>query len=123
MKLDNKIQPNITLVVLFLLIFMYDFYIQNGLEKLFSETHFDYNQVKRPLAICSTNHYLASCIGMPSGHAEAFTLLSCLLYFYKFIPLYYCILFIFLFSLQRVISNMHTLIQVIVGIIIVGDNM
>ena len=116
MKLDNKTKTNISLIVLFVLIFMYNFYIQNGLEKLFSETYFDYNLVKRPLARCSNTNHFTGCIGMPSGHAESFTLLSCLLYFYKFIPFYYCILFIFLFSFQRIISNMHTLNQVLVGI-------
>ena len=53
---------------------------------------------------------------MPSGHAETITIFSLLLYLYKFIPLWLCILLIFCISIQRVIFNYHTPFQVIVGI-------
>jgi hypothetical protein len=55
-------------------------------------------------------------LGMPSGHAEIATIISCILYYYKFISLWLCILLIFIFSLQRVIANRHTVFQVIIGI-------
>ena len=54
---------------------------------------------------------------MPSGHAETITILTYLLYYYKFIPLWLCFIVIFLFCLQRITSNMHTLPQVIIGIL------
>jgi hypothetical protein len=56
------------------------------------------------------------CIGMPSGHAETVTILSSLLYLYDFIPLWLCLILIIGVSGERVISNIHTLPQVLVGI-------
>ena len=103
-----------------IIIFFYHYFIHNGLEKIFCETYFDYNYIKRPLDKCSSNlnGQKLGCIGMPSGHAETVTIFSLLLYFYKFIPLWLSLLLIFIFSIQRIISNMHTLIQVLMGIIV-----
>ena len=95
----------------------YHFLLQNGLEKIFCETYFKYDNVKRPLEKCK-NGVSTKCIGMPSGHAETITIIASLLYLHKFISLPLCILLIFIFSAQRIISNMHTVLQVIVGIII-----
>lgn len=55
------------------------------------------------------------CTGMPFGHAEGSSVLAFLLYFYNFIPLWISLLFIIVISSQRVISNKHTIIQVIIG--------
>jgi membrane-associated phospholipid phosphatase len=52
---------------------------------------------------------------MPSGHAEGISVLCFLLYFYKFIPLWLCLSIITLVCLQRIVTNMHTLNQVLVG--------
>lgn len=109
---------HIFFIFFILFIFLYHSFIQNGLEKIFCETYIDYNFIKRPLKYCSNNWngQNTKCIGMPSGHAEMVTIILSLLYFYKFIPLWLCLLLIFIFSMQRIISNMHTIIQVIIGI-------
>jgi hypothetical protein len=114
MKLNN----GVNIFIIILLISFYHIRIQNGLEKKFSETYFNYEDVKRPLPRCS--NYLdgqpLGCIGMPSGHAETITILSSLLYLYDFIPLWLCLILIIVFSGQRITSQMHTLPQVLVGI-------
>lgn len=110
----------IQLLCLFILIATYHFTIQNGLEKIVFETYFDYNNVKRPLPKCTIqkNGTQTKCIGMPSGHAEVITIIATLLYTYKFISLPVCIVLIFLFSIQRILANMHTFRQVMAGILI-----
>jgi hypothetical protein len=99
---------------------MYHFYIHNNLEKLFSQTYFDYDKVKRPLSKCQNREKFArsGCIGMPSGHAETSSVFSFLLYFYKIIPLWACLLIISIISIQRITSHMHTINQVTVGVIL-----
>lgn len=107
--------------IIFIILFTsYHFYIHNGLEKFFSQTNFDYDSVKRPLSSCSdqNNSQRLRCIGMPSGHAETAAVFSFLLYFNKFIPLWVCLLFIYIISIQRITSHMHTLNQVVVGAIL-----
>ena len=113
-----KLNKDFNIVVLIILISLYHMSIQNDLEKKFSETYFNYDEIKRPLIRCSD--YLDGrtfeCIGMPSGHAETVTLLSSLLYLYDFIPLWLCLTLIIGVSGQRITSNMHTILQVLVGI-------
>jgi hypoxanthine phosphoribosyltransferase len=53
---------------------------------------------------------------MPSGHAETTTILSLILYYKKLIPFWICLLIIFGISLQRIVTNKHSLIQVLMGI-------
>lgn len=122
MKLNTIINKtfninNVLLVVTIIIISLYHSLLQNGLEKIFCETYFDYNFIKRPLYRCKNmaNGQATSCIGMPSGHAETITIFSLLLYFYKFIPLWLAITFIIMISLQRVFANMHTIQQVSIG--------
>jgi len=107
----------IHILSIIILVSLYNYFVQNGLEKTFSQTYFNYNDVKRPLPRCRTNETcdLLNCIGMPSGHAETASLFFFLLYFYKFIPLWVTLIFVLLFSMQRIIVNMHTISQVIVG--------
>ena len=115
MNIDTK---KINIMLIIFIVCLYHYYIQNGLEKEFSQTYLHYD-TKRPLKNCENKMYSSvSCIGMPSGHAETSTIFFSLLYIYKFISLPICILFIFLFSIQRVISSMHTVGQVIAGIIL-----
>ena len=113
-----KLNKDFNIVVLIILISLYHGTLQNDLEKNFSETYFNYDEIKRPLIRCSD--YLDGrtfeCIGMPSGHAETVTLLSSLLYLYDFIPLWLCLTLIIGVSGQRITSNMHTILQVLVGI-------
>jgi len=120
MKLMNVDIKKIKILVIIFIVCLYHFSIQNGLEKLFSQNYLHYDN-KRPLKNCENNKKMynsLSCLGMPSGHAEVSTILFSLLYIYKFISLPLCILFIFIVSIQRVISNMHTIGQVIAGIIL-----
>ena len=113
-----KLNKDFNIVVLIILISLYHGTLQNDLENNFSETYFNYDEIKRPLIRCSD--YLDGrsfeCIGMPSGHAETVTLLSSLLYLYDFIPLWLCLTLIIGVSGQRITSNMHTIPQVLAGI-------
>ena len=110
-----KLNKDFNIVVLIIFVCLYDYFIQNDLEKNFSETYFNYEEVKRPLPRCSNDQQFG-CIGMPSGHAEAITIMSSLLYLYDFIPLWLCLTLILIFSGQRITSNMHTVPQVLAGI-------
>lgn len=114
MKLNNK---TTYIILIIFLISIYHFYIHNKIEKLFSKTYFDYDTIKRPSILCDKEAKTSKlyCIGMPSGHAETFSVLAFLFYFYKIIPLWLCLIIILLVSLQRIISNRHTFIQVLVG--------
>jgi len=110
-----KLNKDFNIVVLIIFVCLYDYFIQNDLEKNFSETYFNYEEVKRPLPRCSNDQQFG-CIGMPSGHAETITILSSLLYLYDFIPLWLCLVLIIGVSGQRIISNIHTIPQVLAGI-------
>lgn len=114
MKLNSKSLQIITIIVL---LFGYHFFIHNALTKTFSQTYFNYSDVRRPLNMCDKeiNCTRLYCTGMPSGHAEGSSVLSFLLYFYKFIPLWLCLTILVITCLQRIIANKHTLNQVIVG--------
>jgi len=113
-----KLDKDFNIVILIFIICLYHGTLQNGLEKMFSETYFNYEEVKRPLPKCSKclNGQILGCIGMPSGHAETITILSLLLYLYNFIPLWLCLILIIVVSGQRITSQMHTLSQVVAGI-------
>ena len=115
MKSTNN---NIHILLFILIASIYNFFIQNGLEKIFCQTYFNNEYIRRPLNDClySKNSISTSCIGMPSGHAETITIFTGLLYLYKYIPLWLCLLLIFIFSIQRIIFSMHTFFQVIAGI-------
>jgi membrane-associated phospholipid phosphatase len=119
MKLIDEIKNNSILIITILLITSYHYHIQRNLEAMFFKQYFEYDSVKRPLSKCkeNLNNNSTLCIGMPSGHAETMTILTSLLYLYKFIPLWACVILIFAVSLQRIILNVHTIIQVVVGII------
>lgn len=105
-------------LLIIIIICIYHFAIQNGLEKSFSEAYFEYNTVRRPAHRCIKNDKNLrglNCIGMPSGHAEVITIFTVLLYIYGFIPLYISVLSIILVSYQRIYTNMHTVGQVVSG--------
>jgi hypothetical protein len=113
-----KLNKGLNIIILIILISLYHYFIQNSLEKFFSKTYFNYEKVKRPLIRCSNflDTQSLGCIGMPSGHAETSTLFSSLLYLYDFIPLWLCLILIIGVSGQRIISNIHTMSQVLAGI-------
>lgn len=110
-------KANSTIIISIILLGLYNYFIQNGLEKIFCQTYFNYNDVKRPLKRCNKGFEFKklNCIGMPSGHAETASLVLFLLYFNKVIPLWVCLFFIVCFSVQRIVTNMHTFNQVFVG--------
>jgi hypoxanthine phosphoribosyltransferase len=120
MKINKNIiiNKNLNIIIIVILICLYHYLFQNGIEKLFLDTYLNYFVIKRPLERCidNTNGHNLNCIGMPSGHAETITIFSLLLYFYKIIPLWLCILLIICVSMQRVIFKFHTTFQVIIGI-------
>ena len=93
----------------------YHYYIQNNIEKQFALTYFGYDAVKRPFS--GNTMKTQNDLGMPSDHAETATMMFSLLYFYKYIPLWLCILLIFSVALQRILAHRHTPAQVTVGII------
>jgi hypoxanthine phosphoribosyltransferase len=113
-----KLNKDFPVIILIITVCLYHYFIQNGLEKIFSETYFNYEDVKRPLIRCSSclDGHPLRCIGMPSGHAETITILSSLLHLYNFIPFWLCLILILGFSGQRITSKMHTLPQVLAGI-------
>ena len=53
--------------------------------------------------------------GMPSGHADSFTVLAYLLYKKGIINGWVCASIITLVGIQRIVYNRHTLLQVIAG--------
>ena len=100
-----------------IIIYFYHYHIQNSLEKMFFKTYLGFQTIKRPSFDDSQNIYSLKDYGMPSGHVEIGVIISCILYNYKYIPLWLCILVIIIILLQRIISFRHTFTQVIVGII------
>jgi membrane-associated phospholipid phosphatase len=116
--MNLKRQNILTVIIIF--ICLYHTFVQNKLEKTLFKTYLGYNNiVKRPLTRCKK--YLdddsIKCAGMPSGHAEVITIFSTLLYLYGIISLQFCIFLIFIVSLQRYLTNKHTIFQLIVGIL------
>ena len=118
MKLNTKLTNSqiIILITIFLLA-SYHYLIHNDLEKNFFQTYFEYSDIRRPSNKCDKeiNSSRLSCTGMPSGHAETISIICILLYLYNFIPLWLSIIIIMIVSFQRIISNKHTLIQVLIG--------
>ena len=43
MKINNKFKNNLLIIVTIIIIGAYHYHIQNGIEKIFYETYFDYN--------------------------------------------------------------------------------
>ena len=104
------------IIITIIFIFIYHFFIQNGIEKLFSKTFIKNNSIKRPLF--KDNKFNKLChIGMPSGHAEIITIICSLLYYHKYINIQSCLIIITIISLQRVVSKRHTFVQILFGII------
>lgn len=107
------------MIKLLIFIFLYHITIHNNLEKMLFYINSNYINVKRPLEKCNNNLLEPlRCFGMPSGHAEIVTIITLLLYKNKYISIEIAILLIFIFSSQRIISNMHTIKQVLIGILL-----
>ena len=115
-KMINK--SNVTIIII-IIISLYHFSVLNVIEKMTCESLFSFDTCKRPNQKCINDaNKSVSCLGMPSGHAEFATLLTLLLYHYKYISFILCIGIIILVSLQRVIFKRHTVAQVLVGSIL-----
>jgi adenine/guanine phosphoribosyltransferase-like PRPP-binding protein len=91
----------------------------NKLEKSFINILFDDNSlINRPLNKCkNSNDFNIYCLGMPSGHTEVATIISLLLIHYDLLDLPVGILTIIVVGLQRLVSNMHNIQQVLFGLI------
>ncbi len=92
----------------------------NPCEKLLAQTLF--KDVYRPLSECGKNNISLSCLGMPSGHTETISVIIFLLLLRNKIPGFYPFLLatiiISIIGCQRILSKMHTLEQVCVGMIL-----
>ena len=111
------INKQYNLFIIVYIIFLYHFYIQNKIEKKFFYKKLNYKLIKRPLKKCNNYTKLSNCFGMPSGSTEGATIISILLYNYNIISYYFCLFIIFIISLQRIFTNHHTIIQVLLGVL------
>jgi membrane-associated phospholipid phosphatase len=93
--------------------------IVNKSEKVIMNILFGSNNIiNRPLKKCKdSDDFTISCIGMPSGHTEVATIVSLLLSFYDLLPLPIAILTIITVGLQRIVTDMHSIEQVFIGLL------
>jgi hypoxanthine phosphoribosyltransferase len=93
--------------------------IVNKSEKVIMKILFGSNSIiNRPLLKCKDSiDFSISCIGMPSGHTQIATIVSLLLSYYDLLPLPIAILTIITTGLQRVVTNMHSIEQVFIGLL------
>lgn len=106
-------------LIYIIVIFISHYGILNKIEKIFSKLIFHNNKIiNRPLNNCKdSNDFNFSCIGMPSGHTEATTIICLLLNHYDLLPLPLAIFTIFIVGLQRIVANKHNIQQVLVGLL------
>jgi hypoxanthine phosphoribosyltransferase len=107
-------------LIIFILILLH--YAINILEKInFYLFINDTKITERPLNKCKINtdikQHTIYCMGLPSGHLEMLIIFLYYLYHYKIISIKTMYIFILIMGLQRVISNMHTKLQVFIGIL------
>jgi hypoxanthine phosphoribosyltransferase len=93
--------------------------IVNKSEKVIMKILFGSNNIiNRPLNKCKdSDDFTISCIGMPSGHTEIATIVSLLLSYYDLLPLSIAILTIITVGLQRIVTDMHSIEQVFIGLL------
>lgn len=93
----------------------------NILKKMIFTTIFGIENTRRPCSSCiiGNDKYNASyiCYGMPSGHAECTTIFMILLSIFGYIPFELAIIVILGVCIQRVISQRHTVLQVVIGVL------
>lgn len=106
-------------IIILFVILIIQYIILNGLEKIFfSQLDFiDNKYILRPSKECIelNEEIKTECLGLPSGHVEIITILSYLLFKYKYFSLQLAIFFIILMSFQRLYSQKHSIIQVVIG--------
>ena len=115
-----KLKPNV--FILLCVIILHTFV--NNLEKLLVQNIF--GSIRRPCEKCSSSSSSSSsssksntdelaCLGMPSGHVEAATIVSMFLIINELIPSWGGILIVVCTALQRIYSLRHTFNQVLIG--------
>jgi len=117
--LEKMINKSSVTIIIIIIISLYHFSVLNIIEKITCESLFSFDTCKRPNQECMNDiNKSMYCLGMPSGHVEFATILSLLLYHYKYISFVFCIGIIILVSLQRVIFKYHTIAQVLTASVI-----
>lgn len=106
-------------MIIIILICIIHYCLTNGLEKIiFDIFNFNKNIIFRPINKCKTiKNYPTYCLGMPSGHTEITTIICFILYKLNYISLSNMILIISFMCLERIITNKHTLVQTIIGVL------
>jgi hypoxanthine phosphoribosyltransferase len=108
----KKLFPFFNFIFLLLFLFVSFSLIINPIEKKIVQLYF--GDSKRPLEKCKNSNDF-KCFGMPSGHTELATVISFMLYSKKYISLFVACIIIFIFAMQRIVTSMHSIIQVIAG--------
>lgn len=102
---------------------LYHFFILNRIEKQTFSEYLPKPVIQRPSKKCKKQmklqkyNYDSRCYGMPSGSTQAITILTFLLYQYKYLSLPLTIFLIIVVGLQRIFTKRHTLLQVLFGFI------
>ena len=107
-----ELKPNV--FILLCVIILHTFV--NNLEKLLVQNIF--GSIRRPCKKCSSSNSNTdelACLGMPSGHVEAATVVSMFLIVNQLVPLWGGMLIVICTALQRIYSLRHTFNQVLVG--------
>jgi membrane-associated phospholipid phosphatase len=104
----NQQQQQLVWVILAVLLAMYHSYIQNPLEKKATAKAFPHAPwLHRPKC--------ASCVGMPSKHAEVAALVAVILVVRAGLPWWLGVLAVIAMAWERVRIKQHTWLQVLVG--------
>jgi hypoxanthine phosphoribosyltransferase len=112
----KKIQNIYYLVLIIYLTLIISQVINPTLKYLMNEL-WGYSFCKRPLYSCHDSEPVLRCLGFPSGHAQTVTVIALTIFALKLISFPVAIIIIFVVSLQRIVYNMHTVGQVIAGIV------
>jgi hypothetical protein len=113
-----KTPPNLNHISLAIItIVLYSHFLLNPILKLLSNEYLGYDNCRRPNISCNNNQTL-TCLGLPSGHVQTITTICLILYFYDLVSLTMIIIMILLVSLHRVITNVHSIVQVCAGIFV-----
>lgn len=113
---NNKYMlPILNFIFLLMFIFVCFSFIINPIEKKIYQLYFGNSE--RPLDKCKNSNDF-ECFGMPSGHTELATIISFMLYSKKYITLFVACIIILIFAMQRIVTNMHSITQVITGFVL-----
>ena len=119
MKIKSNLKKNS--IIIFIIIISIHLLVINGLEKqsigFIWKNNKNIYRPNRNKCLFDSN----DCLGMPSGHTEIATFIGLyLVNKYKKLTSYYAaFMIILLISIQRIISKRHSILQIIVGILLV----